>query len=56
MINESTELVHDGELTVRIAGEPRLYVRSPRLIASAHPFSEDELDEFVAAGEHLGLD
>jgi hypothetical protein len=56
MINETPELVHDGELTVRIAGEPRLYVRSPRLIASAHPFSEDELSEFEASGEHLGLD
>jgi hypothetical protein len=56
MINESIELVHDGELTVRIAGEPRLYVRSPRLIASAHPFSEAELDEFVESGEHLGIE
>jgi hypothetical protein len=55
MINESTETVHDGELTVRIAGEPRLYVRSPRVIASAHPFTDDELDEFAEAGEHLGL-
>jgi len=56
MINESIELVHDGELTVRIAGEPRLYVRSPRVIAAAHPFSEDELNAFVASGEHLGLE
>jgi len=56
MINQTAELFHDGELTVRIAGEPRLYVRSPRLIASAQPFSDDELDEFAASGEHLGLD
>jgi hypothetical protein len=56
MTELTTELVHDGELTVRIAGEPRLYVRAPRVIASAQPFTEDELREFVAAGEHLGLD
>lgn len=56
MGNETIETIHDGELTVRIAGEPRLYVRSPRVIASAHPFSEDELREFAAAGEHLGLE
>jgi hypothetical protein len=37
-------------------GEPRLYEIAPRVVTTAHPFSEDDLRAFIDAGEHTGLE
>lgn len=36
--------------------EPRLYESAPRVAATAHPFSGDELRAFVTSGEHPGFE
>jgi hypothetical protein len=46
---------NDG-LDADVLTEPRLYELTPRVVTTAHPFSDDDLLAFVAAGEHTGLE
>jgi hypothetical protein len=39
---------------VGTADEPRLYELAPRMVTTAHPFSDDDLRAFLEAGEHTG--
>jgi hypothetical protein len=34
--------------------EPRLYELAPRVVTTAHPFSDEDLRAFLDAGEHTG--
>jgi hypothetical protein len=45
----------DG-LDADVLTEPHLYQLTARVVTTAHPFSEDDLRAFVAAGEHIGLE
>ena len=55
MANDIDEVFFDVDV---IAGPsaPRLYEHSARVVTTAHPFSEDDLRAFSAAGEHPGFD
>ncbi|MCU1543579.1 MAG: hypothetical protein JWM50_1444 [Microbacteriaceae bacterium] len=36
--------------------EPQPFLLTPHFTTMAHPFSEDDLRAFIAAGEHAGLE
>ena len=55
MANDIDEVFFDVE-TVGGPSIPRLYEHSARVEITAHPFSEDDLRAFTAAGEHPGFD
>jgi hypothetical protein len=38
------------------ASPPQLFVVAPCIVTTAHPFSDEDLRAFEAAGEHPGLD
>jgi hypothetical protein len=56
MANDIDEIFFDVDADVGGRSEPRLYEHSGRVVTTAHPFSEDDLKAFVAAGEHPGFD
>jgi hypothetical protein len=56
MANDIDEIFFDVDADIGGRSEPRLFERPRRLVTTAHPFSEDDLRAFVAAGEHPGFD
>jgi hypothetical protein len=55
MASEIDEVFFDVE-AVGGPSIPRLYEYSARVVTTAHPFNEDDLRAFAAAGEHPGFD
>lgn len=56
MANDIDDIFFDVDSGVVSSTEPRLYERVYRIVTTAHPFTEDDLRAFAAAGEHSGLE
>jgi hypothetical protein len=39
-----------------MVGITNTFIPAPRIQFTAHPFTAEELDDFVVAGEHLGIE
>jgi hypothetical protein len=45
-----------NSIDASLPGGAHTFIPAPRIQFTAHPFTAEELQEFVLAGEHTGLD
>lgn len=56
MANDIDEIFSDIDARAGGPTIPLLFEHGGRIVTTAHPFTEDDLNAFRAAGEHTGLE